>query len=96
MPTAAPPLFARSPSKRDTRPLDATQRGYTRRWKKERAAFLFRYPLCAACLAAGLSVLASVVDHIRPHRGDMRLFWDVTNWQSLCKRCHDQKTGSGQ
>jgi 5-methylcytosine-specific restriction endonuclease McrA len=24
------------------------------------------------------------------------LFWDKTNWQALCKRCHDQKTATGQ
>ena len=34
-------------------------------------------------------VPASVVDHIIPHRGDESLFWDQTNWQSLCKQCHD-------
>ena len=33
-----------------------------------------------------------VVDHIRPHRGDPILFWDESNWQSLCKACHDKKT----
>jgi len=31
---------------------------------------------------------ASVVDHIQPHRGDPRTFWDTTNWQSLCASCH--------
>ena len=36
---------------------------------------------------------ATVVDHIQPHRGDPKLFWDQSNWQSLCKRCHDKKTG---
>ncbi|WP_435645121.1 HNH endonuclease [Butyricicoccus porcorum] len=35
---------------------------------------------------------ATVVDHIVPHRGDPKLFWDQTNWQSLCKQCHDRKT----
>jgi len=38
---------------------------------------------------------ATVVDHIIPHRGDERLFWDETNWQPLCKQCHDKKTGAG-
>ena len=33
-----------------------------------------------------------VVDHIIPHRGDQKLFWDQNNWQSLCKSCHDKKT----
>ena len=30
-----------------------------------------------------------VCDHVRPHRGDVRLFWDETNLQTLCKSCHD-------
>lgn len=34
-------------------------------------------------------VAASVVDHKIAHRGDMTLFWDKANWQSLCKPCHD-------
>jgi 5-methylcytosine-specific restriction protein A len=39
--------------------------------------------------------MAVVVDHITPHRRNKELFWDKTNWQALCKRCHDRKTGSG-
>lgn len=35
---------------------------------------------------------ASVTDHIRPHRGDVELFRDQKNHQSLCKRHHDEKT----
>jgi len=31
---------------------------------------------------------ARIVDHIRPHRGDLGLFWDSNNWQSLCWTCH--------
>lgn len=30
-----------------------------------------------------------VVDHIIPHRGDQRLFWDTSNWQPLCHDDHD-------
>jgi hypothetical protein len=44
------------------------------------------------CEAEGKLTPATVVDHIVPHRGDRRLFWDKTNWQPLCKRCHDVKT----
>lgn len=44
---------------------------------------------------------ARVVDHITPHRGDVALFWDESNWQALCDfttpfNCHGQKTGKGQ
>ncbi|UFX41809.1 HNH endonuclease [Bradyrhizobium sp. 41S5] len=31
-----------------------------------------------------------VCDHVIPHRGDERLFWDETNLQTLCKACHDR------
>ena len=39
---------------------------------------------------------ATVVDHIKPHRGSWPLFIDPANHQSLCKRCHDQKTAREQ
>ena len=29
------------------------------------------------------------VDHIIPHKGDQRLFWDRSNWQPLCADDHD-------
>lgn len=68
----------------DRRRPNARQRGYTTQWDKARADFLTAYPHCAMCGSA-----ASVVDHITPHRGDMRLFWDRANWQSLCAPCHN-------
>ncbi len=45
----------------------------------------------AACMAKGIGLLmANVVDHKVPHRGDMKLFWDSTNWQSLCTTHHSR------
>ena len=35
-------------------------------------------------------------DSIKPHRGSWPLFIDPANHQSLCKRCHDQKTAREQ
>ena len=29
------------------------------------------------------------IDHIIPHKGDHRLFWDRSNWQQLCADHHD-------
>ena len=52
-------------------------------WRKE------HQPLCVMCSAEGRTTAAEVVDHIQPHRGDRALFWDSTNWQSLCKQHHD-------
>ena len=73
----------------------ADARGYDARWRRARKAFLQRHPLCAECMKEGKLTPATVVDHIVPHRGDPRLFWDEKNWQPLCKECHDRKTGQG-
>ena len=62
----------------------ARDRGYAGRGRKARAAFLALFPKCARCPAP-----ASVVDHIRPHKGDPILFWDKSNWQPLCAKCHN-------
>jgi 5-methylcytosine-specific restriction enzyme A len=66
----------------------SAQRGYGHRWRKARLTFLTNHPLCASCQRIGRITSATLVDHIIPHRGDQRLFWDVKNWQSLCARCH--------
>ena len=73
----------------------ADARGYNARWRRERAAFLRCHPLCAECQKEGRLTPATVVDHIIPHRGDQRLFWDESNWQPLCEYHHNKKTGSG-
>jgi 5-methylcytosine-specific restriction protein A len=70
----------------------AARRGYGARWRRARAAFLAQHPLCAACRAQGRVMPATIVDHVVPHRGDERLFWDETNWAPACKPCHDAKT----
>jgi 5-methylcytosine-specific restriction protein A len=65
----------------------AADRGYNARWRKARKSYLMRHPQCVAC-----GHVAEVVDHIVPHKGNQQLFWDTTNWQSLCHRCHNAKT----
>ena len=67
----------------------SNSRGYGHQWRRTRARYLARHPLCVYCEQAGLIREATVVDHIRPHRGDEFLFWDWFNLQSLCKSCHD-------
>ena len=71
---------------------NAAQRGYDRKWRTARAAYLATHPLCVDCEHAGLVVAATVVDHVQPHRGNHGLFWDPSNWQPLCKQHHDAKT----
>lgn len=68
------------------------EKGYDGRWRKARARYLKRHPICVRCLKQGKYVKATVVDHIKPHRGDEQLFWNESNWQALCKSCHDKKT----
>ncbi|WP_236247406.1 HNH endonuclease [Pseudomonas tohonis] len=78
-------------------------KGYGHRWQLARADFLRHNPLCKFCLAEEKHTPATVVDHVIAHRlgqaklsGDpdqiaraWKLFWDRTNWQPLCKPCHD-------
>lgn len=65
---------------------------YGEKWRKSRHRFLLHNPLCVKCKSMGIFTQATVVDHITPHRLDPVLFWDATNWQALCKPCHDEKT----
>ena len=44
------------------------------------------------CYEEGHITMATVVDHIKPHRGDKKLFWDRGNWQPLCEHHHNVKT----
>ena len=71
----------------DEERASADDRGYTFAWRKARKAWIIRHPLCAIC-----GKPATDVDHIIPHRGDKKLFWDTNNWQSLCHECHGRKS----
>lgn len=66
----------------------STGRGYGYRWQQAREQYLAKHPLCVMCQGEGRTEAATTVDHITPHRGDMTLFWDRTNWQSLCTTHH--------
>ena len=72
----------------------STKRHYNYKWQQARAGWLVKHPLCRCCEQAGKVVAATDVDHIIPHKGDMTLFWDRGNWQSLCGPCHSSKTAS--
>ena len=66
---------------------DWTELYNSARWRRERSQYLKENPVCVGCAAD-----ATVVDHIEAHRGDEELFWDKSNWQSLCNDCHNKKT----
>lgn len=59
-------------------------------WKDLRRWRLMTEPLCRFCSQAGQTTEATVVDHVRPHKGDMGLFLAPSNLQPLCKACHDR------
>jgi 5-methylcytosine-specific restriction endonuclease McrA len=67
----------------DQRRPSASARGYGGKWQTARKDFLQAHPTCVMCGAP-----ANVVDHITPHKGDLKLFWSRTNWQPLCTSCH--------
>ncbi len=66
----------------------STARGYGYKWQQARLDYLSKHPLCVFCKTKGFVTEANVVDHIIPHNGDQKLFWNRNNWQSLCTSCH--------
>lgn len=76
----------------DARRGSASSRGYGGAWRKFRLQYLAANPYCAMCEREGRSVVATVVDHVEPHKGDRDKFWDEDNMQALCGRCHAAKT----
>lgn len=69
----------------DQKRAPARERGYTTKWQREREAYLQANPTCRR---DGCGKPATVVDHVIPHRGDLKLFWRRSNWQPLCRSCH--------
>lgn len=55
-----------------------------------RQIWLNRHPFCQCPHHYGLKIPATVVDHIKPHKGDARLFFNTNNLQSMTKECHDR------
>jgi len=66
------------------------------RWRRLRAWFLSRAPLCADPYGdhkrEGRAELATEVDHVIGRRKRPDLAWDPGNLQGLCKSCHSRKT----
>lgn len=61
----------------------------TARWRALRNYQLSIEPLCRFCLITEDVTAADTVDHIKPHKGDVSMFFEPTNLQSLCKHHHD-------
>lgn len=49
-----------------------------------------RFPFCRFCAQLGRDTLAAMTDHILPAREYPDLRRERSNFQSLCKECHDK------
>jgi len=81
--------------KKTTPPIElrgtACKRGYDRKWRKARDAYIDDNPFCEMCLANERHEQAVLVAHITPlSLKGARLNED--NFQSLCSSCHAKKT----
>lgn len=60
---------------------------YDDAWNKYRVRFLKENPRCYCC-----GRVATVVDHLKVHRGDERLFKQLDNHVPNCEKCHNSIT----
>lgn len=61
----------------------------TKAWQQLRKACLIRDNFtCRFCGKTEWNTSRLVADHIKPHRGDEALFFDLDNTQCLCEDCH--------
>lgn len=59
----------------------------TKDWEEYRKRFLSVNPKCYVC-----GVPSTVVDHIEPHKGDLKKFEKLDNHLPLCAKCHNTCT----
>lgn len=67
----------------------------TERWRKLRLKVLERdgytcQKTGVICVGRYPAPHSPVVDHIKPHHGDERLFWDESNLHTVTKEYHDK------
>jgi predicted CXXCH cytochrome family protein len=77
-------------AKRKNPQLSDSRRWYElERWRRLRRLQLKAEPLCRMCWERdGRVTIATVADHVEPHRGDWNKFL-TGKLQSLCARCHN-------
>ncbi|AXY57284.1 hypothetical protein CDG60_12330 [Acinetobacter chinensis] len=67
--------------------------GKSKLWELASAEFLSVNQYCADCNKRNYVNVAEHVFHIECPAGDRMKFWDVRNWQSLCKDCFVRISG---
>lgn len=58
------------------------------RWRKIAKMHLDSSPLCIPCLKRNIETPATIVHHKIPHEGNVELFYDMGNLESVCATCH--------
>jgi len=96
MPTLSPRLGVKK-AKKQLKPKHASAEYkslYDWRWRQYSKQYRVENPLCVCdeCKERVVPLPSEVVDHIKPHKGNIKLFWDETNHQAMAKVCHDKKT----
>ena len=66
--------------------VEQDKRYWSMPWRRAREAQMRAHPTCAMC-----DHLGTLVDHIVAVK-DGGEFWEPSNWQTLCVRCHGIKT----
>lgn len=62
------------------------------KWRKFRRLYIVDNPLCEECKRNGKVTEGKDIDHITPIRFGGEPF-DFNNLQTLCKTCHNKKSG---
>ena len=65
-------------------------------WKSLRKYVLSQTPFCKKCLIEGKLIPSTVVDHIVDISVDPLSRLTLENLQSLCTKCHNEKTAKGR
>ena len=68
--------------------ITGRRKGYDTNWEKYRRRFLHHNTKCYACGASSQDGAKLHIDHVKPHRGESKLFWAEENLIPLCHSCH--------
>lgn len=56
-------------------------------WRDYKTKFLTEHTQCIEC-----GEQATLIDHIKPFRGNLTLFWSPANHAPMCMQCHNKKS----
>ena len=73
-------------------PAEIRRARTSHRYRAMRRAFLRANPLCRPCRERGHTAAAVEIDHIEPVTKAPERFWDETDWQPICRSCHEGKS----